>query len=109
MPCAQLTVSCFLDRTNISLKLEQCPEDLFQSLIAFIDDNLLTTSSGITHHGEIPGADEELSPSLKNFVVFAWLRLLHPSQAQFWARPNFFKDKGWAKRKFHYDWGWVIV
>ena len=24
-------------------------------------------------------------------------------------RPNFFKDKGWAKRKFHYDWGWVIV
>ena len=23
-------------------------------------------------------------------------------------RPNFFKDKGWAKRKFHYDWGWVI-
>ena len=24
-------------------------------------------------------------------------------------KPNFFKDKGWAKRKFHYDWGWVIV
>ena len=24
-------------------------------------------------------------------------------------RPNVFKDKGWAKRKFHYDWGWVIV
>ena len=24
-------------------------------------------------------------------------------------RPNFFKEKWWAKRKFHYDWGWVIV
>ena len=26
-----------------------------------------------------------------------------------WARPIFFREKGWAKRKFHDDWGWVIV
>ena len=50
----QLTGSRFLDLANISLKPEQRPEDLFQSLMAFIEDNLLTTSSGITHHGEIP-------------------------------------------------------
>ena len=47
--------------------------------MAFIEDNLLTTSSGITHHGEIPDVDKELSPSLENFVVLTWLRLLHPS------------------------------
>ena len=75
----QLTGSRFLDLANISLKPEQRPEDLFQSLMAFIEDNLLTTSSGITHHGEIPASDEELSPSLENFVVLTWLRLLHPS------------------------------
>ena len=75
----QLTGSRFLDLANISLKPEQRPEDLFQSLMAFIEDNLLTTSSGITHHGEIPDTDEELSPSLENFVVLTLLCLLHPS------------------------------
>ena len=47
--------------------------------MAFIEDNLLTTSSGITHHGKIPDADEELSPCLENFVDLTWLRLLHSS------------------------------
>lgn len=39
----QLTGSRFLDLANIFLKPEQRPEDLFQSLVAFIEDNLLTT------------------------------------------------------------------
>ena len=26
-----------------------------------------------------------------------------------WARPIFFRGKGWAKREFHDDWGCVIV
>ena len=25
-----------------------------------------------------------------------------------WARPIFFREKGWTKREFHDDWGWVI-
>ena len=25
------------------------------------------------------------------------------------ARPIIFREKGWAKREFHDDWGWVIV
>ena len=33
---------------------------------------------GITHHGQTPEDDEELSPSMENFVVLTWLRLLHP-------------------------------
>ena len=47
--------------------------------MAFIEDNLFTTSSGITHHGEAPVADEELTPSLENIVVLTWLHLLHPN------------------------------
>ena len=26
-----------------------------------------------------------------------------------WARPIFFREKGWAGREFNDDWGWVIV
>ena len=41
--------------------------------MAFIEDNLLTKESGITHHGELVDEDEELSPSLENFVILTWL------------------------------------
>ena len=66
----QSTGSRFLDLANIKLQSEQRPEDLYQCLMSFVDDNLLTTASGITHHGAAPENDEELSPSLENFVVF---------------------------------------
>ena len=75
----QSTGSRFLDLPYITLKPEQRPEDLFQCLMAFIEDNLVTRSSGITHLGETPVSDEEISPSLENFVVLPWLRLLHSS------------------------------
>lgn len=75
----QSTGSRFLDLANIKLKSDQRPEDLYQGLMAFIEDNLLTKASGITHHGLAPDIDEELSPSLENFVVFTWLQLLHPA------------------------------
>ena len=66
----QLTGSRFLDHANISLKPQQLSGDLFESVMAFIGDNLLTTSSEIiSYHDEIPDTDEELSPSLKNFVA----------------------------------------
>jgi len=64
------------------MKPGQRPEELFQSLMAFTEDNLLTASSGITDHSDIPDTDEELSPSLENFVVLNWLRLLHTSLPQ---------------------------
>ena len=47
----QSTGSRFLDLAYISLKADQRPEDLFQNLMAFIE----------------------------NFVVLTWLRLLHPN------------------------------
>lgn len=75
----QSTGSRFLDLANIRLKPDQRPEDLFQSLMAFVEENLLTTTSGISHHGQAPTADEEISPSLENYVVFTWLQLIHPA------------------------------
>ena len=45
--------------------------------MAFAEDNLLRQNSGITHHDEQITEDEELSPTLENFLVFTWLRLIH--------------------------------
>ena len=34
---------------------------------------------GLTHHGEHVPEDEELTPTLENFVALTWLRLIHVS------------------------------
>ena len=46
--------------------------------MAFVEDSLLR-ANGLTHHGEHVSEDEELTPTLENFVVLTWLRLIHPS------------------------------
>ena len=53
------------------------PDDLFQRLTSFIEDNLLQHGGGITHHGEIPEAYEELSPSLENLITLTRLHRIH--------------------------------
>ena len=70
--------SHFLDLANIKYTPDERPEDLFQRLMAFFEDNLLTTSGGITHHGEQVRVDEDLSPTLENTIVVIWLQLIHP-------------------------------
>ena len=67
----------FLDFARIKLDADERPEDLFQRLMSFIDDNLLIANSN-THHGDVITAGEELSPTLENLVVLTWLRLIHP-------------------------------
>ena len=61
------------------VKLEQGehPEDLYQRLMAFVEDNLLTASGGIKHHEESPTEDEDISPTLENLIVLLWLKLTH--------------------------------
>ena len=54
------------------------PEDLYQRLMSFIEDNLLLANRNISHHGEVPGSDEEMSPTLESLVVLTCLRLVHP-------------------------------
>lgn len=66
-----------LDFNNIKLAPDKHPEDLYQCLMSFIDDNLLSANSSISHHGEVPGSDEEMSPTPENLVVLTWLRLVH--------------------------------
>ena len=73
----QSTGAHFLDFSNIKLEVDERPEDLFQRLMSFTEDNLLVTNGNITHHGEVVAVDEELSPTLENFVVLTWLRLIH--------------------------------
>lgn len=46
--------------------------------MSFIEDNLLLANENISHHGEVPSFNEEMSPTLENLVVLTWLRLLHP-------------------------------
>ena len=67
----------FIDLMNIQLKPDERPEDLFQRLMAFVEDSLLNENSGLTHHGEAIKEEEELTPTLENFIVLQWLHLLH--------------------------------
>ena len=68
----------FLDFSNITLAPAECPKDLYQHLMSFIEDNLFLANGNISHHGEVPDADKEMSPTLENLVVLTWLRLVHP-------------------------------
>ena len=74
----QTTGAHFIDFADIKLKPGERPEDLYQRIVAFVEDNLLTTESGITHHDEDPEEDEEMSPMVENMIVLTWLRLIHP-------------------------------
>ena len=74
----QSTGAQFLDLADIGLLPDERPEDLYQRLVAFVDDNLLTAECGIRHMDE-PPMDEEVTPSVQNFIVLMWLRLIHPA------------------------------
>ena len=74
----QATGAHFLDLADIKLQPNEKPQDLYQRLVAFFEDNLMTVSSGIKHHGEPVGSDEDMTPSLENTVVLVWLQLIHP-------------------------------
>ena len=78
----QSTGAHFLDLSNIVLQPDERPEDLYQRLTAFFEDNLLTVGGGVTHHGEPVLADEDLTPTLENTIVHIWLQLLNPGLPQ---------------------------
>ena len=68
----QSTGSHFIDLINIKFDPDERPEDLFQRLMAFVEDSLLHPSCGLRHHDEAITEEEELSPSLGNLVVLLW-------------------------------------
>ena len=73
----QITIAHFLDFANLHLEADERPEDLFQRLMAFVEDSLRHANS-LSHHGDVTTEDEELTPTLENFIVLTWLRLIHP-------------------------------
>lgn len=68
----------FLDLASIRFQPDERPEDLFQRLMAFFEDNLLSVHGSLTHHGDAATSDEDLSPTLENTIVVLWLQLIHP-------------------------------
>ena len=57
----------FLDFSDIHLEHSERPENLYQRLMAFPENNLLLSSS-IQHHGALLTEDEEWTPSLENLL-----------------------------------------
>jgi len=76
-----------LDLADISLEPNERPEDLYQRILAFVDDTLLKADSGLKHFGEAIEEDEEMTPALDNMIVLTWLKLLHKDL------PSFVKHK----------------
>ena len=64
-----MTGAHLLDFDKIQLEPGERPEDLFQRLSSFVEDNLLKRDGGIRHHGAVPDEDED-------FIVLTWLRLI---------------------------------
>ena len=74
----QTTGFQILNLSDFKQEDSERPEALFHRLYEFFEDNLLTKSCGIKHHGEVQTKDEEMSPTLENTIVWLWLKLLHP-------------------------------
>ncbi|KAK2566335.1 hypothetical protein P5673_009835 [Acropora cervicornis] len=63
----QITRAHFLDFADLHLAADERPEDLFQRLMAFVEEALLLTTE-----------EEELATTLENFIVLTGLKLIHP-------------------------------
>lgn len=66
----------FLNFANIQMQSDESHVDLFQRLTSFVEDNLLSSNCGISHHGEPISEDEEVTPTMKNLIVLTWLQLI---------------------------------
>ena len=64
-----------LNLSRFKLDPQECAEDLYQCIEAFIDDNLLTEGCGIKHHGKA-AYDEPYTPMVENLCVLTWLSLV---------------------------------
>ena len=62
----QANRACVLDLADMCLKPGERPEELYQHLLAFIDDHLMKADGGVKHLNEEITEDEETTPSLEN-------------------------------------------
>ena len=68
----QSTGSRFLTLSSMKLEPGEKPEDLYQKIVSFFDDNLLTTD-GLLHHGAHVAVNETVTPTVENAIVLLWL------------------------------------
>ena len=54
-------------------------EALWERVYSFMEDSLITVSSGVQHKGRVLDADEHLTPTLLNICVVIWLDAIHRS------------------------------
>ena len=73
----QTTGANFIDFIEIKFTPPERPETLYQRLLTFIENNLLTPELGMTHKGEDIDEIEDMSPTLENLVVLLWLQQIH--------------------------------
>ena len=74
----QSSGSQILDLSNFKLEPSESPQNLYQRLLSFFEDNLLTAGNNIQHEGATVTVDEEMTPTLQNTIVWFWLSLVHP-------------------------------
>ena len=66
----------FLRLASIKREPDERYETLYQRIIAHLEDNLLTTQSGIEHDGAAITTNEELTPTCERIAVYIWLILI---------------------------------
>ena len=66
----------FIKLYEIQRKEGERYETLYQRILAHLEDNLITISSGIEHDGAVATVDEVLSPTAERLAVFHWLTLI---------------------------------
>ena len=83
----QTTGANFIDFLDIKFSPPERPETLFQRMLTFIENNLLSPELEMSHKGEDVDEFEDISPTLENLVVLLWLQQIHPNL------PNIVKQK----------------
>ena len=66
----------FLKLHFIKREVDERYETLYQRIVAHLEDNLLTVDSDLTHDGEKPTEDEEISPTTERLAVLWWLKII---------------------------------
>ena len=70
--------STFMAFLDIKLEEGERPERIYYRLRSHMMDNRLMSDSTLLHDGRIFGKNEEMSPTLKRWIVLHWLSLVHP-------------------------------
>ena len=77
----------FLDFANITMGVNERPEDLYVRLDSFMENHLLKRGGKVQHDNEETAVDEVITAMVDNLIVLTWLRLIHKDL------PRFIKQK----------------